>query len=354
MELRKAENVISGGPVHQPRILVVDDDPTNLHYLKRLLDIGGYDDIRTAMSGKEALLEGAAYDPDLILLDLQMPEMDGYEVLKVIRPLRTSGAYLPILVFTADATNTARKTALELGASDFLTKPGDATEILLRVKNFLTMRFWSKELNNRNIDLEDRVRERTLELERSHMEIVHRLAKAGEYRDDDTGQHTRRVGELSARIAAALGLPQHTVKLIQMAALLHDLGKIGVPDAILLKPGRLTQEEFSTMQLHCLAGASILAESTTPLLQMAERIAACHHERFDGTGYPRGLSGDEIPIEARIVAVADVFDALTHERPYKKAWDQELAKAEIFSQSGRQFDPQVVDAFMAVRSFDLL
>ena len=337
----------------EPRILIVDDDPTNLHYLKRLLDIGGYDNVRTATSGREALLVGASFDPDIIILDLQMPDMDGYEVLKIIRPLQISGAYLPILVFTADATHAARKMALELGASDFLTKPGDATEILLRVKNFLTMRFWSKELNDRNIDLEDRVRERTHELERSHFEIVDRLARAGEYRDDDTGQHTRRGGELSARIASHLGLPSQTVRLIQQAALLHDLGKIGVPDSILLKPGRLTEEEFRTMQKHCLHGASILAEGSSPLLQMAERIAASHHERFDGTGYPHGLSGEEIPIEARIVAVADVFDALTSERPYKRAWDKEAAKAEILSQRGRQFDPQIVDAFMVVKSFDL-
>ncbi|MBI1334875.1 MAG: response regulator [Armatimonadetes bacterium] len=338
---------------YHPKILVVDDDATNIHFLKRLLDIGGYDDIRTASSGREALLEGASYDPDLILLDLQMPEMDGYEVLRVMRPLRNSGVYLPILVFTADATHSARKKALELGASDFLTKPGDATEILLRVKNFLTMRFWSKELNERNIDLEERVRARTRELEESHRDVIHRLARAGEYRDDDTGHHTRRVGELSARIATALRLPTDTVKLIQLAALLHDLGKIGIPDSILLKPGRLTEEEFRQMQQHCMAGASILAQGNTPLLQMAEKIAAHHHERYDGSGYPSGLRGEEIPIEARIVSVADVFDALTHERPYKKAWDRESAKAEILSQKGRQFDPQVVDAFLAVRSFDL-
>ena len=337
-----------------PKILVVDDEPINQHYLKRLLDIGGYDDIRTAKSGKEALLESAFYDPDLILLDLQMPEMDGYEFLRAIRPLETSGVFLPILVLTADATHAARKTALELGASDFLTKPGDATEILLRVKNFLTMRFWSKQLSERNEDLEERVRERTRELERSHVEVIQRLARAGEHRDDDTGQHTKRGGELSGRIATRLGFSSQQVKLIQLAALLHDLGKIGVSDSILLKPNRLTQEEFEIMQTHCVTGASILADGKTPLLQMAERIASSHHERFDGTGYPHGLKGDQIPIEARIVAVADVFDALTHERPYKKAWDRELAKNEILSQRGRQFDPDVVDAFLCVNPFELI
>jgi putative two-component system response regulator len=337
----------------QPRILVVDDEPANLLLMRRLLDLGGYDNVRTAESGKEALLECASYDPDLIILDLQMPEMDGYEVLQVIRPLTKSAAYLPILVLTSDATTCARKMALELGASDFLMKQVDATEFLLRVKNFLTMRLWSKQLSDRNVDLEERVKERTAELERSHAEVVRRLARAGEHRDDDTGQHTKRVGDVSALIAAQLGIEREKVKLIQLAALLHDLGKIGVPDAILLKTGRLTPEEFSTMKKHCHAGASILAESQTPLLQMAERIAAHHHERFDGLGYPNGLAGEEIPIEARIVSVADVYDALTHERPYKKAWSKQEAIDEIVSQSGRQFDPQVVRAFVAIKPFQL-
>ncbi len=336
-----------------PRVLIVDDEPANIAFLRRLMDIGGYDDVRSASTGKEALLLAASYDPDIIILDLQMPDMDGYEVLRVIRPMQIGGVYLPILVFTADATHSARKTALELGASDFLTKPGDATEILLRVRNFLTMRQWSKELNDRNEHLEERVRARTDELEKSHMDIVTRLARAGEYRDDDTGQHTKRVGEMSARIAQELGLSSFTVGLIRSAALLHDIGKIGVPDSILLKPGKLTVEERTEMQKHCQFGASILAEGKTPLLQMAERIAACHHERFDGTGYPNRLSGDQIPVEARIVAVADVFDALTSERPYKAAWNTEMARIEIQAQAGRQFDPIVVEAFLSTKSFDL-
>ena len=340
--------------LEKAKILIVDDEPTNLHYLRRLLDFGGYDNLHNALSGKEALLEVASFEPDLILLDLQMQEMNGYEFLKVIRSLRSETVYLPILVLTADGTRTARKRALELGASDFLTKPADPTEILLRVKNFLTMRQWSKQLNDRNMDLEERVKQRTFELEQSHNEVVYRLALAGEHRDDDTGLHTRRVGELSAKIASALKMDSEAIKLIQSAALLHDLGKIGVPDAILLKPGKLTVDEFSLMQNHCSAGAAILANSHTPLLQMAERIAACHHERFDGSGYPKGLTGDAIPIEARIVSVADVFDALTHERPYKKAWDCETAANEIQSQSGRQFDPKVVRAFLSINSFNLV
>lgn len=332
----------------KPRILIVDDDAANRHLLERLLDLGGYDDVRSAMSGQEALTDGIAFDPDLILLDLHMPEIDGYEVLQALRQSTPSNIYLPILVLTADATHKARKRALELGASDFLTKPGDATEILLRVRNFLAMRAWSQELNQKNIDLEEKVRERTHELEIAQVEIVQRLAMAGERRDDDTGAHTQRVGDLSARIAKAMGQNEKFIGLIRLAARLHDLGKIGIPDSILLKPGKLNSEEYSIVQEHCQIGASILSESGTPLLQMAERIAAAHHERYDGTGYPDGLAADTIPLEARIVSVADVWDALTHERPYKAAWSPDDARAEIERQSGRQFDPRVVEAFSLI------
>ena len=340
----------SVSPLIKPRILIVDDDATNRHLLERLLDIGGYDEVLSVTSGHEALNQGIDYEPDLILLDLHMPGMDGYEVLEELRQSQESPIYLPILVLTADATTTARKKALELGASDFLTKPADATEILLRVRNFLTMRTLSQELNKRNMGLEEMVRERTHELEEAQIEIVERLAMAGERRDDDTGEHTRRVGDLSAEIAKKLHMPEKFVRLIRLAARLHDLGKIGVPDSILLKPGKLTPEEYATMQEHCLIGAGILSESRTPLLQMAERIASAHHERFDGTGYPLGTARDDIPLEARIVSVADVFDALTHERPYKSAWSREQAIEEIRRQAGRQFDPLVVDAFLSSAS----
>lgn len=345
---RALERVASHVQLVQPRILIVDDEESNVDLLENLLDVGGYDIVHSVRSGKDALREAAAFRPDLILLDLQMPEVDGYAVLEKLRGAATSGVYLPILVVTADATRTARKRALELGASDFLTKPVDATEVLLRVKNFLVMRAMSLEISGRNSDLEEQVRARTHELEETQVEIVERLASAGERRDDQTGEHTKRVGDLSAEIAQALGLPRRKVNLIRLAARLHDLGKIGTPDSILLKPGRLTPEEFTEMQTHCAVGAAILSNSRTPLLQMAESIALCHHERFDGSGYPRRLAGGAIPIEARIVSVADVFDALTHERPYKEAWPVSAALAEIESQQGAQFDPQVVAAFLTV------
>ena len=337
----------------QGRILIVDDDASNVHFLERLLTHDGYTEIETAMSGAAALGQAMDKNPDLILLDLHMPGLDGYAVLETLRSLGGLGEYLPILVFTADITFEARKKALGMGASDFLTKPGDAEEILLRVKNFLAVRELHQELCKRNETLEEMVRARTRDLENSQVEVVERLAMAGERRDDETGEHTRRVGELSSLIAKAMELPGPVVELIRVSARLHDLGKIGVPDTILLKPGKLTHEEYQAMQLHCIAGARILSNGRTPLIQMAERIAKSHHERYDGDGYPDGLVGEAIPIEARIVSVADVFDALTHARPYKPAWDLGAAVVEIKSQSGRQFDPKVVDAFLSLKDIGL-
>lgn len=330
------------------KLLVVDDDPANVRFLDRLLALDGYTQVFTATSGIAAIEHTVVNCPDLVLLDLQMPGIDGYEVLETIRATIGPEGFLPILVFTADATMQARKRALELGASDFLTKPGEAQEILLRVKNFLIVRDLHHQLTEKNQNLEELVRARTQELEASQMEIIERLALAGERRDDDTGEHTRRVSELSASIALRMGLPERTVDLLLLTARLHDLGKIGVPDSVLLKPGKLTAAEYSEMQRHCVAGANILSNGQTPLLQMAERIARSHHEKFDGTGYPEGLSGEDIPIEARIVAVADVFDALSHARPYKPAWEISAAIAEIKNQRGRHFDPDIVDAFLSV------
>jgi len=326
------------------RILIVDDEQANILFLKRLLAFAGYQDVITAMSGTEALSQAIGSDPDLILLDLHMPGVNGYEVLAALRKPPQDEVYVPILVFTTDVTMEARKKALDLGASDFLSKPGDAQEILLRVRNFLVVRDLHKQLNAKNLNLEQLVRERTKELEQSQVEILERLALAGERRDDDT----RRVSELSSSIGREMGLPDRVVDLLRLTSRLHDLGKIGVPDSILLKPGRLTPEEFAEVKKHCHTGAKILSDGRTPLLQMAERIAQSHHERFDGAGYPEGLEGESIPIEARIVSVADVFDALTHVRPYKPAWDVESAIAEIRSQSGKQFDPNVVSAFEKV------
>ena len=213
--------------------------------------------------------------------------------------------------------------------------------MLLRINNLLEARFY-------NVLLESKVQERTQDLERAQLETLQRLALAAEYRDDDTGLHTKRVGLIASCIAEELGLPSNQVDLILQAAPLHDVGKIGITDAILLKPDKLTDEEFATMQQHTVIGAGMLSGSTSPWLQLAEQIALSHHERWDGKGYPAGLAGKDIPLVGRIVAVADVFDALTHERPYKKAWQEDAAKAEIESKVGSQFDEHVVKAFLTL------
>jgi putative two-component system response regulator len=286
--------------------------------------------------------------PDIVLLDLMMPEMDGFEVMKQLRLLIPEDDYLPILVLTADSTVGTTRHALAAGARDFLTKPFDQAELSLRLWNMVEARYLHLQLHNQNHLLEQRVQERTHQLQEAEIKTLECLAAAAEYRDDDTGQHTQRVGHLSAQLASGLGLPETMVEAIRRAAPLHDVGKIGVSDLILLKPSKLTPEEFATMQQHTTIGASILSRHATPLLKQAANIALSHHERWSGGGYPHGLSGEEIPIEGRIVAVADVFDALTHARTYKKAWPVEDAIAEIERQSGQHFDPDIVHAFLSL------
>jgi putative two-component system response regulator len=300
----------------------------------------------TVCDPREVVSLFAQVQPDLILLDLTMPYMDGFQVMEQLKPLVPDSDYLPILVLTADITAEAKRRALSMGAKDFITKPFNHMEVLLRIKNLLDTRFLHIQLQDQNLILEEKVRSRTLELEQAQVEVLERLAIAAEFRDDATGQHTRRVSHVSALIARALGLCEGQVELIRRAAPLHDVGKIGIPDYILLKPGKLTPAEFDVMKTHTVIGAGILAGGQSELTRMAECIAMTHHERWDGSGYPQGLAGEAIPMTGRIVALADVFDALTHERPYKKAWPVDEALAEIERQSGRQFDPRVVEAFL--------
>jgi putative two-component system response regulator len=276
-----------------------------------------------------------------------MPYLDGFEVMNQLRARVPLGIFLPILVLTADITPETKRKALDEGATDFLTKPFDQTEVVLRIRNLLRTRVLHLQLQDQNHLLEQKVRERTIELEETQIEILERLALAAEYRDDDTGEHTKRVGQMSAQIAQALGLSNAEVELIRRAAPLHDVGKIAIPDSILLKPGKLTPEEFELMKTHTTVGAKMLSGGRFPLLQRAEEIALTHHERWDGTGYA-GLKGESIPIAGRIVAVADVFDALTSARPYKEAWPRAKAIEEVQRQSGRQFDQSVVEAFLKV------
>jgi putative two-component system response regulator len=332
--------------VETARILVVDDEPANVRLLERVLGREGYTGVVGTTDARRVPDLFRAYLPDLILLDLRMPHVDGFTILDQIATLNHGGGFLPIVVLTADDSKEAKERALSAGATDFISKPFQTFEILLRIRNLLQTRQLYVELQHRNQRLETRVVERTRELEHAQREMLERLSQAVETRDGETGEHTRRVGENSARLARALGLPDDRVELLRRAAPLHDVGKIGIPDAVLAKRGALTAAEREIMKTHTVLGAKILAQGDAELMRAAERIALGHHERWDGTGYPNGLAGEEIPLEARIVAVVDVFDALVHDRPYRDAWPVERALAEIETGAGRHFDPAVAAAFL--------
>lgn len=329
-------------------ILVVDDQQNNIDLLERILQRADYCNLTSTTDPCQVHTLYTTIQPDLIILDLHMPQMDGFAVLEKLMTQIPQGTYLPILMLTADISPEVKQRALANGAKDFLTKPFNRVETLLRIKNLLETRFLHLEIQQQNLILEEKVRERTRKLEQAQLEILQRLARAAEYRDDTTGQHTQRVGETAAHLAEALGLPPIEVEMIRWAAPLHDVGKIAIPDLILLKEDKLTPAEFEVMKSHTTVGGALLGESQFPILQIAEQIALTHHERWDGQGYPYGLRAEAFPLVGRIVAVADVFDALTHERPYKPAWSVDEAVAELQRQKGRQFDPDVVDAFVQV------
>ena len=332
----------------EARVLVVDDEQPNIVLLERMLEQWQFRNVVSTTDSSSVASACAVDPPDLILLDLHMPSPDGFEVMAQLRAWRAANVLVPILVLTADASSETRQRALAVGANDFLTKPFDPGEVRLRVRNLLEMRSLHLDLERQNVALERRVRERTADLERARLEILERLALAAEFRDDDTQEHAQRIGRSGVALARALAVEEKTVALIGQAAPLHDIGKIAIPDAILLKPGPLTDAEFAVVREHPAIGALILSGSESELLRMAEAIARTHHERWDGRGYPDRLSQNEIPLAGRIVAVADVFDALTHARPYKPAWPLADAIDEIRRDRGRHFDPSVVDAFLAL------
>jgi putative two-component system response regulator len=336
------------------KILIVDDQEANILLLRRLLqELGGYSQIASTTNSLETFTLLTDFEPDIILLDLAMPELDGFGVMEQLGMILPKESFLPIIVLTADISASTKQRALQAGARDFLTKPFDSTEALLRIRNLL-------ETRSLHLKLEARVLERTraleeahtelfnraLEIEAAQLEVLERLGACAEFRDDATGQHTQRVGHLATQVARVLGLTDTQIELISKAAPLHDVGKIGISDAILLKPDRLDPIERTQVERHTTIGAHILRNGRSPLIRMAEEIALTHHERFDGAGYPNGLRGEEIPISGRIVAIVDVYDALTHERPYKRAWSHEEAMTEIKRQSGTGFDPKVVNAFV--------
>ena len=331
------------------RILIVEDDPGVVRLLEIALQRAGFPNVTSTGDPLEVELLRELVQPDLVVLDLHLPRRDGFQILE---DLRASGGQdcIPVLVLSGDFTPEAKQRALSSGAKDFLAKPFDHVEVVLRIENLLETRFLHQELRGRNESLARTVETRTRELLTTQSEIVERLAQAVELHDDATGQHTRRVGETAARLAGALGLPLDEVELIRRAAPLHDVGKIGVPDGLLLKPGPLTIDEFEIVKTHTVIGGRILSAGQSELIHLAEEIALYHHEKWDGTGYPRGLTREEIPFAARIVGLADFCDALGHDRPYRRAWEENRIHAEVAAQAGRHFDPAIVKVYLGMAS----
>lgn len=319
-------------------ILIVDDMPENITILNGILE-SEYT-ISAAKNGKEVLkLINKGYIPDLILLDVMMPEMDGFTLCTKLKS-RFNTKNIPIIFVTALQDEIDEAKGLDLGAVDYIQKPIKASIVKARVKTQI-------ELNDQKKHLESLVEERTKELEKTRLEIIHMLGKAGEYKDNETGMHVVRMAKYSQLIGEKYGLSARETAFIYEIVPMHDIGKIGIPDDILLKPGRLNKEEWEVMKTHTTIGADIMIEDESLIIKEARLCALTHHEKWDGTGYPTGSKGDGIPLYGRISAIADVFDALTSERPYKKAWPIEKAVSYIKSESGKHFDPKLVDAFLA-------
>jgi putative two-component system response regulator len=329
----------------EAKILIVDDEPGNIHVLERMLNSAGYHNITSTTDGRSTPELYQSMHPDLILLDIRMPGFNGFDVMSALSALEKE-SYLPILVLTAQLDTETRLKAIKAGAKDFVNKPFIMEEMLARINNLLEVRMLHNSLHSDKKTLQTRVVESSQELHQYQVEIIHRLARAAEYRDNETGMHVIRISKLCERLARGMGLSDHECHLIRHASPMHDIGKIGIPDHILLKSDKLTAKEWAMMKTHADIGALILSGSESEFLQMAEVIAGSHHERWNGHGYPRGLKGEEIPLVSRIVAVCDVFDALTSDRPYKEAWSIENTVTEMESQSGKLFDPNVLKTFM--------
>ncbi|MDH5592043.1 MAG: response regulator [Gammaproteobacteria bacterium] len=333
---------------HSANILIVDDQELNVKLLEKILKQANYQNIFSTTDARQALPLFIKHNIDILLLDIRMPHLNGFEVMEQLNEV-IKDDYLPILVLTAEPTTETRAKALSGGAKDFLTKPFDQLEVLQRIHNILEVRLLHTHLKDYNKTLEVEVKKRTEELERSRYEVIERLGKAAEFKDNETGNHVLRMSHYARLLAKTAGMSESDSDLILLAAPMHDIGKIGIPDNVLLKPGKLDQDEWKIMQTHVQIGADLLSGcDEVPLMKMAKNIALTHHERWDGNGYPNGLSGEDIPIEGRICAICDVFDALTSERPYKEAWSVEKAMELIRSESGKQFDPSLVAHFETI------
>ncbi len=329
-------------------LLIVDDEPTNIKLLEKMLQLDGFRLITSVQDPRKVASLCNESKFDLILLDLNMPHMDGFEVMADLQQRFGPANLPPILVLTAQHDQTYRLRALRCGARDYLTKPFDRDELMARVRNLIEVHYYQKNIRQQNAILEDKVRERTQEIYNTRLQIVQRLGRAAEYRDNETGLHIIRMSEMSALLGRAAGMDTTHTEILLNASPMHDIGKIGIPDHILLKPGKFEPVEWEVMKTHTTIGADILSGDDSDILLMAREIALTHHEKWDGSGYPYGLSQEAIPLVGRIVALADVFDALTSTRPYKKAWTTEASVEYIQANSGKHFDPDLVKTFMEI------
>ena len=329
----------------QSKILIVDDEPVNVALLDQMLEDEEFENVLSTTDPREVVPLHEENGFDLILLDIRMPHMTGIQVLEALADTIRDD-FVPILVLTAQKDTETRVGALKAGANDFLTKPFQQWEVLLRIRNMLKTRLFYKGQRIRADVLEEKVRERTREVRETQLKIVQRLGRAGEYRDNETGAHVIRMSKSCQLLALAAGLSEQHAEQILYASPMHDVGKIGIRDDILLKPGRLDPEEFEIMKTHASIGEDIIGDHTSDLLELARQVAIGHHEKWDGSGYPGGLKGEEISVESRIAAICDVFDALTSERPYKTAWPVEKAVAMITEESGKHFDPRLAQLFI--------
>ncbi|MBN2705405.1 MAG: response regulator [Deltaproteobacteria bacterium] len=330
--------------IYAAKILIVDDNPANVALLEAILEEEEFDNLVSTTDPYQVLPLCRQNDFDLILLDIRMPGLSGIEVMQQLQEVMADN-FLPVIVLTAQTDPETRQQALAAGAKDFLTKPFADWEVLLRIRNTLqTRQFYTRQVVRGDL-LESEVRKRTEEIRATQFELVRRLGVAGEFRDNETGFHVQRMSRICALLAQKYGSDTEYCELLFYASSMHDVGKIGIPDSILLKPGKLTGPEWGIMQQHPEIGARIIGDNPSRLIQLAREAALYHHEKWDGSGYPHGLESEEIPLSARFAAISDVFDALTSERPYKKAWPADKALALIKEEAGRHFDPAIAVLF---------
>lgn len=329
------------------RFLIVDDNHASCVLLNKMLNRAGYQNISVTTDPTQVPELYQAKPFDLIFLDILMPGMDGIEVMRALNEIKGDD-YLPILVLTVDLDHDVRNRALHAGAKDFLTKPYDYTEALNRIRNMLEVRFMHNQLRDKNQHLEHEVKRRTKALEETRLGIIQRLGRVAEYRDNETGMHVIRMSKYCELMAREVGMSESNCGGLMNAAPMHDVGKIAIPDNILLKKGPLDDDEWDVMKTHAKLGAELLDGYDYGVLALAKNLALTHHEKWDGSGYPQGLKGEEIPLDTRILTICDVFDALTSVRPYKEAWSVKETMAKIEQDSGTHFDPDLVPRFKKI------